>query len=208
MASTPEITTQAFTQYYTSSDCSVFLEHPEGSCAPILLDRLTAIGYNTELSSEPIFGLNNSLYGFMSQGNLYVQGQLILNFVHPNYLSIVIDNALRDGKIPSKIKLPVDLTNFVDMSDTELKDAKEANKKARDQRQYSTSLHKYPQNFNLRIVLNNSFLYTQDQDKVFLIRGIKITGNSLTLSSTGQEGDNNILDIYTFKARVINTEAI
>lgn len=201
-----------YQQYYSSSDCSVFIENPNGSIQPVLLDRIGAIAWDESISSERVFGFGNSKYGFLTQGNLFVGGQIVFNFVHENYFAKTL-NYIYTGA-PADTINGSDLTSLTGTDFAQLTDAQISQIKSSaaassvTQQQYTTSILNYPQNFNIRIVLNNSLLYTSDSNKVIIIKGVKITGSSMAPSIMGENGDDPIMQYYTFLAREVVTGTI
>lgn len=234
-----------YEKYYSSSDCTVFIESPYGLSEPVLLDKLKTVAYSESLSSQPVYGIGESRYGFLSQGNLIVNGILELNWTHPNYLfialryiatggsSALIGKDISEASISEVLNLtntqfqeasntglifpPKDL-GFTDFSGKggsfsgggasgswdESRSASSIPAQATKSK-FDTSIKDYPSNFNLRIILNNSYLHHEDEDKIILIKGIKIVGTQLPISSSS---DDPLGDTYTFIAREIARETI
>lgn len=193
-----------YQQYYTSSDCTVFVEDGQGKAQPVLLDKLRTVAFSERLTSEPVYGIGNSRYGFVSQGNLIINGVLEFNFSHPNYLAQTLAFIEKGGQETADFQEDLDFTALSLQSDEQLTQAKQ--KLARKiQRKYANSIHKYPQNFTLRIVLNNGFMYKEDKDKVFLLRGVKILGNELPISTSS---DDPLVQAYAFVAREVSKESL
>ena len=66
----------SYEQYYSSSDCSIFIENPQGKKLSVLLDKVRSVGFVENLDSRGMYGVGNSKLGFISQGNLIVYGQI------------------------------------------------------------------------------------------------------------------------------------
>lgn len=187
----------SYSQFYTASDCSVYIQNPAGFNQPILLDKLAGIGYNESLSSTPYYGVGNSKFGFLSKGNLLIEGVLQLNYVHQRYLFTAIEHVLATS---SNVIDPSTLT-AKEMSG--LTDIQIANiKKNKDNPKFSRGIHEYSSNFDLKIVLNNGFLYHTDEDKIILIKGCKIVTSDM--STSVDNSDSQIMKIYKFLAREIS----
>lgn len=189
-----------YEQYYTSSDCSVFIESEQGS-ELILLDKLKSVGFSENLSSEPIYGIGNSKFGFISQGNILVNGALELNFIDPNYLykTLQFINS-------SPVGVPVDdtLAGYTALSDEALLRARKfkVQQDKAGNRQFNHNISDYP-TCNIRIVMNNSYLYREDKDRIILLRGVKFIGTTMPVSISSEE---NVYVQYTFLAREASRE--
>ncbi len=197
----------AYEKYYTSSDCTVFIEHAEGLTEPVLLDKLATVGFKEDLNSQPVYGIGNSKFGFLSQGNLIINGVLQFNFVHPNYLYTTLKYLQDGGKVVEEGISAETLESFAAKQSEELRANRAALKEAlkKNNLKFGLSILDYPSNFNIRIVFNNGFLYDSDTDKVVLLKGVKITGKQQSVASAS---DDPIDQTYMFLAREITRETI
>lgn len=187
----------AYTQYYTASDCTVFLEHPSNGRV-IQLDKMSGIGFTESLSSTPYYGVGNSKFGFLSRGNLIVEGVLQLNFTNQRYLF----NAIQYIFGSSSVEVNPDVMtskSFAALSNDSIKSVKS---KRLQETLASKGIHQYSSGFNVKIVFNNGFLYHTDQNKTIRIKGVKIVASDL-MASTDND-DAQILKVYRFLAREIN----
>lgn len=204
-----QVVNSAYTyqQYYTSSDCSVFIEHAQGLCQPIILDKLNGIGFSEILDSQPIYGIGNQKFGFLTEGNLLVRGSIVMNFTHPNYLYTTLLYIANGGITPpTVIANPLDLNSVSNLTDSAFAQLATSTKNANINRgDYATSIKDYPKDFNFRVILNNGFLYKKDVSKIYVIKGVKITSQELVLSS---ESDAPIGISYQFQAREVSTATI
>jgi hypothetical protein len=188
-----------YSNYYSAADVTAFIEGTsEGGI--VMLDKLKSVGFSESISSGPIYGVGNPKFGFVNTGNLFINGFLDFNFIHPNYLK----NAILIAKPPHKLDL--DNSNikskFTSASHTELNNAvnliKNAQAAIANSPPSATGIDTFPENFNIRIVFNNGNLYYGDTPKTYIIRGVKIVGSQLS-SSVTMDGAISIL--YKFLAR-------
>lgn len=176
----------SYEKYYTGSDVFVYLVANDDS-EIIYLDKLAGISINEQISAKPIYGLGDSEFGFVSQGNTVLYINLDVNFIHdmyiPNAIARVSNHKIRKAKPdPSNAGLLVqdDGLSFYNISSmsisqlTELRDRKSA-------RSATSKLHSMPRNFKLTIAFNNATPMQQDnmastiyiKDCVPLARGIE-----------------------------------
>lgn len=69
--------------YYTGANVSVMV-------GPHLLTQCFGIDWQLSQTKRPLYGYHDQYYSGMSDGVVLINGQLHLNFVHPNYLSTVL----------------------------------------------------------------------------------------------------------------------
>lgn len=169
-----------YTEFYTASDVSVFLENPDGG-SPVQLDTLMTVGWQERLSSGAVFGLGEQRFGFVNAGNVHINGVLELNFTHHNYLRYVLQS-LFDGTAKSTQQLLSDMNNLDFLEAAEA--ANELSRNEDVETRGGSGIQSLPEGFDIRVVLNNGSLYHKDNDKQFLIRGCKIDSAQVSVSTT------------------------
>lgn len=99
-----------YKKYFTSADCNVYFTNIQDN-KQIHIDEAAAIGFNNSVSRVPIYGLGQTLFNFVSRGNILVTGQLNLNFVSDEYLKAAInyvynktDNTARLTQLRDRLK--------------------------------------------------------------------------------------------------------
>lgn len=86
---------------YTGANVSIML-------GPHLLTQCFGIEYSLQQSKRPIYGYNSQYYDGVANGLVLVTGALHLNFVHPGYLSTVLQkyhtfvNSVRELSDPAR----------------------------------------------------------------------------------------------------------
>jgi hypothetical protein len=185
-----------YTEFYTSSDVSVFLENPHGG-SPVQLDTLMTVGWQERLSSGAIFGLGEQRFGFVNAGNVHINGVLELNFTHHNYLKHVL-KSLFDGTAKSVEQMLADFT-AADLS-TASNAAMELSRLGDSAPSKGSGIQALPEGFDIRVVFNNGSLYHMDNDKQFLIKGCKIDSAQVNVS-TSISG--HVSHSYTFIGREV-----
>ena len=194
----------AYTQFFTSADCTVFVESATGSQQPVMLDTLASISFSEHLTSIPIFGISNPKFGFISSGNSICEGTIQINFLDPNYLYKALNYVVNGPDSTSTID-DSELENLVNATDEELENARAtlADSDLEEQKKYARPLTDYPSGFNIKIILNNGTIYDSTDDKTYLIRNVKIVYVDQGAASSD---DSIAITTYRFIAREINKE--
>lgn len=79
---TPSV--QLSSSYFTSAQCRVYING-------LFLDELQSIQWVLSANMIPVFGYNSEFADAYARGKSQVQGQIVLNYVHPRYLYVVLD---------------------------------------------------------------------------------------------------------------------
>jgi len=190
----------AYTNYYTASDTSVFIEHPN-SPNVVMIDTLAGVGWVEALTSSPINGLGEQRYGFINSGNVLVNGAIHLNFTHQHYMQCILEEVslsiIEQGLTTEEI--------FSNMS-LEGLDQEVRKRKLREAKQIASESKKgiqsFPEDFNIRVVFNNGNIYHDDSNKTFLIKGCKIVSSGMSPSIAD---DGQLIQEYKFIGREVVT---
>lgn len=186
----------AYSNYYTSADTLLFVEsdHIKSSGTPVLLDKLETIAFSEGVSARPVYGIGQPIFGFSNVGNVLVSGELVVRFVHQDYLLKAIKHALGDNQLTTQDAASA----FQNQSAAEVR----ANKVQADvsSKISNSRILNMPYYFNLRLVLNNGNLYHDDINKELVIKDVRILGSEL-VSSVSMTGPVNVK--YKFMARMV-----
>ena len=99
---------------YTGANVSIML-------GPHLLTQCFGIEYSLQQSKRPIYGYNSQYYDGVANGLVLVTGALHLNFVHPGYLSTVLQkyhtfvNSVRELNDPARAN---DLVSYLSVHES------------------------------------------------------------------------------------------
>ncbi len=195
-----------YNQYYSSADCTLSLFNKNGS--EIQIDKLNGVMFSEELTSYPIYGLGNSKFGFVTQGNYLVTGFMDINFIHAAYMTNAI-NAINQAATEPKntvvmnnisdAALSVDgAERIIDFSIEDLKTFKiQRDEKAKFLNKNGIVGQKLP--FSIKIRLDNSSNLRDDNlASVFTIEDVKIIGSEM---ATSVNDESQIVRRYKFIAR-------
>lgn len=193
------MTLAKFTNYYTSADTFVMVEHSTSPGVPVRLDKMASIAFGESSSARPVYGIGQPVFGFTNLGNLIVSGELLLRFTDEDYLLYAIKAAL--GQVSKNDTAPTNIKQeFLSAATAEA--AREVVAKDISSRALSSSrLYNLPQSFNFRVVFNNSNLYHKSADKTLLIKDVRILSSEI-VSSTSRQGPIDIK--YNFIARMVS----
>lgn len=187
----------AYTNYYTSSDVSVFIENGV-SGQSVNIDTVAGIGWMEGLNTGPVSGLGEERFGFLNSGNVILNGALQINLTHHNYLKCVLETVMTES-IPSALSVG-EAFNMLSLDQLQ-----EDVKKRRAQALVTGSkagIQHYPQGFNVRVVFNNGNIYHDDNNKTFLLKKCKIVSSSVMTSVTD---DSQVVHEYKFIGREVVT---
>lgn len=79
----PDSLYRNFSSHYTGANVSIRI-------GPNNLTQAFGISWSVQQTKRPIYGYHDQYFSGVSDGIIIVQGQLFLNFVHPGYLSSVL----------------------------------------------------------------------------------------------------------------------
>ena len=206
----------AYTNYYTTSDVSVFIEDSGSGNAvslnpQVMLDTALSIAWTEQLDSSVIYGIGEQRYGFINSGNVLVSGLIELSFTHDEYLKTVLDSVVSEAKSLTQEQI---LNRFLKASvsevangklDVDIENFNNFNSINQHNTSRTTGIQNFPQGWNIRVIFNNGNFNHQDENKQFLIKGCKIIGSSLE-ASTAQAG--HISQVYRFLAREIRSGTV
>lgn len=84
--------------YFASNQALLFL-------GEALIDEVVSIQYQLNNSKVPVYGYNSEYYSVAARGKILVQGQLVLNYIDPDYLTAAITNyfSSKSEKLRKKI---------------------------------------------------------------------------------------------------------
>lgn len=189
----------SYSNYYCSSDVSVFLSSPYGSSEDILLDKLASVGWQENIDSKMIHGLGDTRFKFLSKGNVRVNGVLEFNFIHERYLLSAIRELNGVGRTSQDLEENLEISfSSISVEDIarkkkEIEDAKNREK---------TGLADINTSFDIKIILNNGFLFQEDTNKQFIIKDVKIVSDTLQCGSF-EQGSKPITLQYQFLAKEV-----
>ena len=178
-----------YTQYYSPADAFVYLSK-DGSNL-LQLDKIAGIGINESLDSTPIYGLGDSEFGFISQGNVIANGFIDINVIHVDYLKKSIDYILGISNDKNEDKKKITFASFKRMTASELSKLAYA-----ENSNISGKINSIGRDIDISILLNNSNPLRPDiiPSRINLTN-IVITGSSLNIIS---EQDGQIINRYFF----------
>jgi len=168
----------------------------EGLAPIVKLDKLSGIGWGEQLSSAPVYGIGSSFHGFVTKGNLSVNGVISINFTDDTYLTKIIDEVTQSA---STLYESEDII-FEKWKNLEHRAAANVGtelylKRTLDNK---TGIERMLSGFSIRVVFDNGNLYHGDKSKVYLLRDIKIVSHENGATS-GTDGAVN--QTYRFIAR-------
>lgn len=162
--------------YFTATDVKVFLEDPLTG-KQVYLDLLNGVGYDYNLSSIPIYTVGSSLPTFFSKGNFLGQGMLVVPFKDEQYLKVMLQYIFEEA---STVVAPRQSSSIKDMTDEQFRASRKTNGKNTD----VISIGSITKLFDIKIVLDNSNSFYDSSPKIVLLKGCKILGESLDVSSS------------------------
>lgn len=195
-----------YNQYYSSADCTLSLSNKNGS--EIQIDKLNGVMFSEELTSYPIYGLGNSKFGFVTQGNYLVTGFIDINFIHATYMTNAIKAINQAATEPKNAVVMNDISDaassvdgaerIIDFSIEDLKTFKiQRDEKAKFLNKNGIVGQKLP--FSIKIRLDNSSNLRDDNlASVFIIEDVKIIGSEM---ATSVNDESQIVRRYKFIAR-------
>ena len=187
-ALTESFLSRLYTHYYTSADAKVFIS---GSSNIVNIDKIVGIGYDYSITSAPIYTLGLSEPAFYSRGNSLGQGMLLLPFVDNLYLKSMLQFAFGEA-------VPMDLQKST-LSELEGGSVDWSKASDSDFRTFATSaitnsvkerivdIGTISSLFDIMIVLDNTNSYYLSEPKALVLKGCKLVGESMDLSSS-QDG--------------------
>lgn len=206
-----------YTQFYTSADVSVFMEDSAGTGSQqdepqVMIDTALSVGWSETLSSFGVYGIGEQRFGFLSKGNLMVQGALEISFTHDEYIKTIIDS-VKSGPM-ADLASEEDLVNlledssFADMQTGQYRLKKRLFDKLNTSLSATapgTGIQDLQSGWDLRVVFNNSNHHHLDENKQFLIKDCTIVGSTIQVA-TGSSGQ--ISQIYSFVAREVKSGSV
>lgn len=189
-----------YSQYYTASDCLVFLESTnEGKTyMPVLLDKVNDIGYNEMIVTRQIYGIGDPLFGFSPSGVVSVNGSFSIPLTTKDYLIKAIKTATGEQERREDLE-PLTFKKFVLMTPEESAKLKAAKAKEASEAIHASSITTLPNKFNIRIVFNNSNPYHEDNEKPsVLLEKVRITSDTIQASTASPDAISNL---YSFIAK-------
>lgn len=154
------------------------------------------IGVNESLDSIPVYGLGNSEFGFISQGNVIMNGFIDINIIHIDYLKRSIEfvyGSNVDTK-KEKQKEKITIAEFKQMSASDVTALAYAESK-----NTSGKINSMYRDFDISIILNNSNPSRQDNTSSRLdLKNLVIIGSSLNIIS---EQDGQLVNRYFFMGK-------
>lgn len=190
----------SYSNYYSAPDVSVFVISPFGNNEEVLLDRVSSLGWTERVNNIPIYGIGDRKYKFTAKGNCIVEGFLELNFVDEKYLLNALKSIRGDFKNAEEIK--DQLARNWSTSSAEKVQLEQKLAAEQEKIDQASTTSEFPTNFDIKIILNNGFLFQQDRNKIFIIKDVKISGDSFTCGAT--DGGNKPITItYPFVGREV-----
>ena len=186
----------AYSNYYTSADTLLFIESSDSNSTgqQVMIDKLDTIVFSEGVSARPVYGVGNPIFGFTNVGNVIVSGEIVVRFIHQDYMLNAIKQAITGDKTPQTNKL----NNFMSSSASDVRAAQlEDNRSAKV---FGSRLLDMPYYFDFRLVFNNGNLYHNDINKELVVKDVRILGSEL-ISSVSMTGPVNIK--YKFIARTV-----
>ena len=194
-----------YNQYYSSADCYVYLIR---GGQQIYLDKLNGIMIEEESTSYPVYGLGDSKFGFITQGNYIVSGYIDLNMCHTSYMTFAIQEVMKNSAIEELIKPERNIENVSEgelhyMSLEEIKDLK----LVRDYQANvveTSGMVTLPYGFNILVEFDNSNNIKNDG----FASSIQIQDCKLIKSSIGTSvnDDSQVVRRYTFLGKEITEQ--
>lgn len=83
--------TALYTQFFTASDVTMYIENVGDPSRKVMVDLATGIGYRHSISAMPVYGIGNQNPEFFSKGNSIVTGTLEISFKSGIYLQSILD---------------------------------------------------------------------------------------------------------------------
>lgn len=196
-------------EYFCGANVVVYLDD-----FPLL--EASGFSYSIRESKRPIYGYASRLYDGVARGQVLVEGTLLVNYVHQDYLfhaaSLALDNA--SGLIPLPTTPPPSdqttktvhkrlLTNG-DISEREINEAKQYYWGEESIDQVASSQGMAPtynlhdaSNFSIRVGFGAQTGDRPSGDTGFLLTGLHFTGRAQTIQIDAE----TIVEAYSFFAR-------
>lgn len=181
----------SYTQYYSSSDVFIYLL---GGDKILHLDKANGIGVTESLDSFPTYGLGDSEFAFVNQGNVIVNGFIDVNLIHTDYLSKSVEYLFSDKKIDNPAQRQLTLKQLRNMS------AEELEKFALGTTTGNTrKLQNIKRGFTINVVFNNTTPLRPDisPSNISLYQCVMLD-NGIQVAS---ENDGQIVNRYRFVAK-------
>ncbi len=182
----------SYTQYYSSSDVFIYLL---GGGKTLHLDKANGIGFAESLDSFPTYGLGDSEFAFINQGNVIVNGYIDVNLIHTDYINKTIEYLFSDTNIDNKAARKLTLKDLRDMSVAEL----EAFAMGGSSLGKSRKLQGIKRGFTINVIFNNTTPLRPDiSPSSIVFYECVMLDNGIQVAS---ENDGQIVNRYRFAAK-------
>lgn len=182
--------------YFTGTDVKVFLSDTVTGKS-VYVDLLNGIGYDYNLSSIPVYTLGTGTPTFFSKGNSLGQGMMVVPFKDDQYLKAMLQYIFEE---PYTISFPKESASLKSLSDEEYRSL--ASKRSKNNRGI-VSIGTISRLFDIKIVLDNSTPFYDASPKIIVLKGCKMVGESLDVSSSQ---DKIIQQAYKFYFKEITRQ--
>lgn len=181
----------SYVQYYSSSDVFIYMHNND---KVLHLDKANGIGYSEGLDSFPTYGIGDSEFAFINQGNVIVNGYIDVNLIHSDYINKAVNYIYSSEEFNNKVKRGITLKDLREMSIRQMRTFATGESESN-----SSKLQNITRGFSLKIVFNNSTPLRPDigpsnvsfYECVFLDNGMQVAS----------EQDGQIVNRYRFVAK-------